>query len=95
MFNNNKFCCFTWCVDYSLLLITTTFGMDPSSSKDEKLTETQQELQNFFPKVIEDIKQIKVIEPGKLGDGTERVRFSSIPLFQVTNCCRWPASRRS
>lgn len=38
--------------------------MDPSSSKDEKLTETQQELQTFFPKVLEDIKQIKVIEPG-------------------------------
>lgn len=38
--------------------------MDPSSSKDEKLTETQLELQNFFPKALEDIKQIKVIEPG-------------------------------
>lgn len=38
--------------------------MDPSSSKDEKLTETQLELQNFFPKIIEDVKQIKVIEPG-------------------------------
>lgn len=38
--------------------------MDPSSSKDEKLTETQQDLQSFFPKVLEEIKQIKVIEPG-------------------------------
>lgn len=38
--------------------------MDPSSSKDEKLTETQVELQNFFPKVLEDISQIKMIEPG-------------------------------
>lgn len=38
--------------------------MDSSSSKDEKLTETQQELHNFFPKVIEEIKQIKVIEAG-------------------------------
>lgn len=38
--------------------------MDSSSSKDEKLTETQQDLQNFFPKVLEEIKQIKVIEPG-------------------------------
>lgn len=38
--------------------------MDPSSSKDEKLTETQQELQNFFPKILEEINQIKVIEPG-------------------------------
>lgn len=38
--------------------------MDPSSSKDEKLTETQLELQNFFPKVLEEIKQIKNIEPG-------------------------------
>lgn len=38
--------------------------MDPSTSKDEKLTETQIELQNFFPKVLEDIKNIKVIEPG-------------------------------
>lgn len=35
--------------------------MDASSSKD---SETQQELQNFFPKVLEEIKQIKVIEPG-------------------------------
>lgn len=39
--------------------------MDPSTSKDgEKLTETQLELHNFFPKVLEDIKKIKVIEPG-------------------------------
>ncbi|CAG9801650.1 unnamed protein product [Chironomus riparius] len=38
--------------------------MDPSTSKDEKLTETQVELQNFFPKVLEEIKNIKVIEPG-------------------------------
>jgi nuclear transcription factor Y gamma len=39
--------------------------MDPSTSKEgEKLTETQLELQNFFPKVLEDIKKIKVIEPG-------------------------------
>lgn len=38
--------------------------MDASSSKDEKLSETQLELQNFFPKIMEDIKQIKVIEPG-------------------------------
>jgi nuclear transcription factor Y, gamma len=39
--------------------------MDPSTSKtDEKLTETQLELQNFFPNVLEEIKKIKVIEPG-------------------------------
>lgn len=39
--------------------------MDPSTSKDgEKLTETQLELQNFFPKINEEIKKIKVIEPG-------------------------------
>ncbi len=40
--------------------------MDPSTSiKDgEKLTETQLELQSFFPKVLEDIKNIKNIEPG-------------------------------
>ncbi|KAG5682544.1 hypothetical protein PVAND_011891 [Polypedilum vanderplanki] len=38
--------------------------MDASTSKDEKLTETQLELQNFFPKVLEEIKKIKVIEPG-------------------------------
>lgn len=39
--------------------------MDPSTSKDgEKLTETQLELQNFFPKIHEEIKKIKVIEPG-------------------------------
>lgn len=38
--------------------------MDSSTSKDEKPTETQQELGNFFPKILEDIKQIKVIEPG-------------------------------
>lgn len=39
--------------------------MDPSTSKEgEKLSETQLELQNFFPKVLEDIKKIKVIEPG-------------------------------
>lgn len=39
--------------------------MDPSTSKEgEKLTETQLELQNFFPKVLEDIKKIKNIEPG-------------------------------
>lgn len=38
--------------------------MDPSSSKDEKQTETQVELTQFFPKVIEEIKQIKQIEPG-------------------------------
>lgn len=38
--------------------------MDPSSSKEEKLTETQLELQNFFPKIIDDVKEIKVIEPG-------------------------------
>ncbi|CRK87348.1 CLUMA_CG001150, isoform A [Clunio marinus] len=38
--------------------------MDPSSSKEEKLTETQIELQNFFPKILEEIQQIKVIEPG-------------------------------
>lgn len=35
-----------------------------STSKDEKLTETQLELQNFFPKILEEIKNIKVIEPG-------------------------------
>lgn len=38
--------------------------MDSASSKDEKLTETQLELQNFFPQVLEEIKEIKVIEPG-------------------------------
>lgn len=38
--------------------------MDPTTSKDEKLTETQMELQNFFPKTLEEIKKIKVIEPG-------------------------------
>lgn len=38
--------------------------MDPSSSKDEKQTETQVELTQFFPKVLEEIKQIKQIEPG-------------------------------
>lgn len=38
--------------------------MDPSTSKDEKLTETQVELQNFFPKILEECKKIKVIEPG-------------------------------
>lgn len=39
--------------------------MDPSTSKEgEKLTETQLELQNFFPKTLEDIKKIKNIEPG-------------------------------
>lgn len=39
--------------------------MDPSTSKEgEKLSETQLDLQNFFPKVLEDIKKIKVIEPG-------------------------------
>lgn len=45
-------------------LIFVEIKMDQSSSKDEKLTETQLELQNFFPKIIEEIKQIKVIEPG-------------------------------
>lgn len=38
--------------------------MDQSSSKDEKLSETQQLLNNFFPRVMEEVKQIKVIEPG-------------------------------
>lgn len=38
--------------------------MDASSSKDDKLTETQVELQEFFPKIIEEVKQIKNIEPG-------------------------------
>jgi nuclear transcription factor Y, gamma len=38
--------------------------MDQSSSKDEKLSETQQMLNNFFPRAMEEIKQIKVIEPG-------------------------------
>lgn len=38
--------------------------MDSTSSKEEKLTETQLELQTFFPKVLEDVKEIKVIEPG-------------------------------
>lgn len=38
--------------------------MDQSSSKDEKLSETQQLLNNFFPRVMDEVKQIKVIEPG-------------------------------
>ena len=38
--------------------------MDPSSSKDEKQTETQVELTQFFPKVLDEIKNIKQIEPG-------------------------------
>lgn len=38
--------------------------MDSTSSKDEKLTETQLELQTFFPQVLDEIKEIKVIEPG-------------------------------
>lgn len=38
--------------------------MDSASSKDEKLTETQVELQTFFPQVLDEIKEIKVIEPG-------------------------------
>lgn len=38
--------------------------MDQSSSKDDKLSETQQMLNNFFPRAMEEIKQIKVIEPG-------------------------------
>lgn len=38
--------------------------MDSGNSKDEKMSETQLELQNFFPKVLEEIKNIKVIEPG-------------------------------
>lgn len=39
--------------------------MDASSSKDEKHAEnTNKELPRFFPKVLEDIKKIKQIEPG-------------------------------
>lgn len=44
--------------------IEVDIAMDASSSKDEKLTETQVELQEFFPKIIEEVKQIKNIEPG-------------------------------
>jgi len=38
--------------------------MDATTSKDEKLSDTQVELHNFFPKILEDIKNIKTIEPG-------------------------------
>lgn len=38
--------------------------MDQSSSKDEKLSETQQLLNNFFTRQMDEVKQIKVIEPG-------------------------------
>lgn len=50
---------------YEIVTIQNIANMDPTTSKDDKMTtETQNELQNFFPKILEEIKNIKVIEPG-------------------------------
>lgn len=35
-----------------------------SNQKEEKLTEAQVQLQNFFPQILEDVKRLKTIEPG-------------------------------
>ncbi len=43
---------------------TDVAGSSCTGIKDEKLTEAQIQLNNFFPQVLEEVKKIKTIEPG-------------------------------